>query len=131
MPRPFSLPLRGNPEPKKNPVPLTASVRAVTGDAVQMKFIDCIATYQDEKYDKDHPDGYGEVREDKDGTLHVSYSEVQGMVFGMTAVVIYPPQFGIPCTPGTYFRFVFKPQDFIDGCVQAVAEELCPPEYVI
>lgn len=131
MGKPFQLKLTGNPEPRKNPAPLTASVRAVTGTAVQMCFIDCIATYQDEKYDKDHPNGYGEAKQDKYGELQTSYSEVKGMVFGMTAVTIYPQQFGIPCPDGVYFRFVVMPQDFIDGCVRAVAEHLCPPEYVI
>lgn len=128
---PLTLPLKGNREPTLNPVPLTASVRAATGTGVQLKFIDCIATYADEKYDKDHPDGYGKVYSDKYGETRASYSEVQGMVFGMTAVIIYPEQFGIPCDQGTHFRFVFTPQNFIDGCVAAVAEELCPPEYVI
>jgi hypothetical protein len=126
-----TLRVRGNPEPRTNPFPLTATITAVTGSQTHFAFQDCIATYVDEDRDKDHPDGYGRAYDDKYGDRHKSYSEVRGHVFGMTTVVIYPQQFGIDCPDGTCFRFVIQPQAFVDGCVRAIAEELCPPEYVI
>ena len=118
--------------PLHNPVELTAAITAVTNKTTFMFSVeDCVARYVDEERDKLHPDGYDEVRDDKYGSRHTDGSFVAGMFFGMTEVVIYPEQFGIPCEKGLHFRFLVRPDDFINGCVRAVAEALCPPDYVI
>lgn len=97
---------------------------------VSLKFIDCIATYSDAR-DVNFPNGYGNIRTDKYGTVHKSYSEVAAYVGGAIGVTVYPQQFGLTATLGIPFRFWAGPEEILEACVQAVREELHPPEYAI
>jgi hypothetical protein len=124
--------IRMSADPNKKTIPGVALVAMKTGvNKVGFKFVDCVAEYVDEKIDALHPDGYGEAKADKYGVVRTQGSHVAGLVGGSTEVVIFPAQFGIPCPHGTEYRFWAGPQQFIDACVRAVVEELCPPDYVI
>lgn len=112
-------------------IPMTATVPMKTTNGITgFKFQDTVATYRDER-DADHPLGYGDATADKHGYIHPRYSEVAGLIGGITEVTVYPEQFGMPCKPGTCYYFTARPGDFMAACVRAVEEALFPPEYMI
>lgn len=120
--------------PDMLPVTVMVPMQSCNG-VIGFKFQDTVATYVDER-DKDHPNGYNKraVRGpilDKYGDVTVHKSYVAGLIGGITEVCVYPAQFGIPCEWGTCFYFAARPGDFMKACADAVANELCPPEYCI
>ncbi len=118
------------------PFPVTPPVVAMVPCSTEhkivgFKFQDTIAEYVSEEFDPLHPNGYGEVREDKYGHVHKSYSYIAGLIGGITEVKVYPAQFGLPAEPGFHYDFHITPADLMAGCVQAIMEQQHPPEYVI
>jgi hypothetical protein len=94
-----------------------------------LKFIDCVAVYTT---DSDPPYGYGESISIRDGVFHNPvFSQVAGLIGGQMEVSVYLEQFNIPCCIGDNYHFWVGPGQVMDACVQAVKEELYPPEYVI
>ncbi len=83
------------------------------------KFIDCVAEYvtDDGVYEAEHPD---------------KLSKVSGLIGGALQCDIYPEQLGLPATKeGERITFHVSPKVVLESCVQAVARDRMPPEYVI
>jgi hypothetical protein len=129
--RGLGVTLTGPLDPKSLVLPITALVPfAVRQDRTGFAFQDTVATVETE-YDVNFPDGYGTVFNDKYGDRHKRYSNTTALIGGGYRITIYLAQFGLPCEPGQHVIFYAGPAEFVDACLEAIKQELFPPEYTI